>query len=370
MQTITFLLPNAADRPVGGYKVVYEYANRLVRDGYQVNIVYGVAGRPVRGLWLRMAYRTVRAFRWMKYRWFVNFRPDAWFQTDPKVRHILRYDFAKHRMPESDFYVATAWSTAPWVAQYPIEDRTRKLYFIQSFEDWATSKEEVIETWKLPLTKIVIAPWLKEIAEKLGEEAALIKNGFDMDRFRLTVPIEQKDALRVIMLWHDHPLKGCRDGLEALMMVHEKYPRLRATFFGVPSRPSDLPDWVDYYCRPLPEQLNELYNEAAVYIGPSHIEGFALTPAEAMLCGCAVCATDIGGYTVICHHEQTALLAPVGEPGAMADNVGRLIEHPEWRIRLATQANLNIRNYTWEIAYEKFKSMICSCGEKHTDTLD
>lgn len=37
---ITFLLPGIANRPIGGYKVVYEYANRLVNDGFAVNIIY------------------------------------------------------------------------------------------------------------------------------------------------------------------------------------------------------------------------------------------------------------------------------------------------------------------------------------------
>lgn len=40
MKSIVFLLPCSASKPVGGFKVVYEYANRLVRDGINVHIVY------------------------------------------------------------------------------------------------------------------------------------------------------------------------------------------------------------------------------------------------------------------------------------------------------------------------------------------
>ena len=39
---ITFILPRTGETPIGGFKVVYEYANRLVEDGYTVNIVYGI----------------------------------------------------------------------------------------------------------------------------------------------------------------------------------------------------------------------------------------------------------------------------------------------------------------------------------------
>ena len=36
---ITFLLPGPSKKPVGGYKIVYEYANCLINDNYDVNIV-------------------------------------------------------------------------------------------------------------------------------------------------------------------------------------------------------------------------------------------------------------------------------------------------------------------------------------------
>ena len=37
---IAFLLPRSGVTPIGGYKVVYEYANRLAADGYEVELVY------------------------------------------------------------------------------------------------------------------------------------------------------------------------------------------------------------------------------------------------------------------------------------------------------------------------------------------
>ena len=39
-KSINFLLPSGSLRPIGGFKVVFEYANRLIADGYNVNIVY------------------------------------------------------------------------------------------------------------------------------------------------------------------------------------------------------------------------------------------------------------------------------------------------------------------------------------------
>ena len=40
MKKICFVLPRYVRHPIGGYKIVYEYANRLVKDNYQVYILY------------------------------------------------------------------------------------------------------------------------------------------------------------------------------------------------------------------------------------------------------------------------------------------------------------------------------------------
>ena len=37
---IVFLLPEYYETPIGGYKVVFEYSNRLIAEDFQVTIVY------------------------------------------------------------------------------------------------------------------------------------------------------------------------------------------------------------------------------------------------------------------------------------------------------------------------------------------
>lgn len=38
--TIIFFLPGRDKYPIGGYKIVYEYANRFAAEGYPVSILY------------------------------------------------------------------------------------------------------------------------------------------------------------------------------------------------------------------------------------------------------------------------------------------------------------------------------------------
>lgn len=207
----------------------------------------------------------------------------------------------------------------------------------------------------MKLNKIVIAPWLADIAQKLNEKWILIENGFDQQKFYITTPIEKKDKYSITMLWHDHPLKACNIGLKAIMLVKQKYPELKARFFGVPSRPQDLPSWIYYTQTPSPTEHLQIYNLSGIFLGPSSKEGFCLTPPEAMLCGCAIVCTDIGGYTVVAKHEQTALLSPVGDYNSLAKNIIRLIEDDALRIKVAYNGLNLIKSYTWNNSYQKLK---------------
>lgn len=71
-----------------------------------------------------------------------------------------------------------------------------------------------------------------------------------------------------------------------------------------------------------------------------------------MLCGCAIVCTDIGGYTVVAKHEQTALLSPVGDYNSLAKNIIRLIEDDALRIKVAYNGLNLIKSYTWNNSYQ------------------
>lgn len=357
---VTFIMPRTGEIPIGGFKVVYEYANRLVKDGISVNIVYGIASRPISNRFIRLGYYFCRWFRWLKYKLFKEYKPNSWFDTDKRIKHILRYRLNPKAIPETTILVATSWVTAYWVNLYNKISPRNKAYLIQHFEDWHGSTEEVVSTWKMPLHKIVIAPWLKDIAKNMGEEAFLIENGFNQEEFYLTIPIKKKNKYLVTMLWHDNPFKACKVGLQTLMVVKKKIPQLKAHFFGVPERPKDLPEWIYYTQMPSHQEHLQIYNESSIFLGPSSKEGFCLTPPEAMLCGCAVVCTNIGGYTVVAKDNETALLAEVGDYNKLADNIIKLIEDDNLRFKIATAGLEFVKQYTWDNAYAKLKRILFS----------
>jgi glycosyltransferase involved in cell wall biosynthesis len=355
-RTVTFLLPGGGTYPVGGFRVAYEYANGLADRGWQVRIVHPciLSHEEIEAVRASSFLRTRRWLGYQRRRITGRYRPDTWFVMRPNVEMLCTKTLEARYLPSSDAWVATYWYTAKWAAPLP----GARLYLIQHLETWCGPEKEVMATWKLPFQKVVISRWLEDVARNLGEPSDYIPNGLNFGVFGMDVAPERRDPHTVSMLYHVSKWKGSAEGLSALHKVKAKVPHLKAIVFGVYPRPAGLPDWVEY-CQNSPQgKLREIYNQAAIFVSPSWTEGWPLPPAEALQCGAALVATDIGGHREYAQHEETALLCPTRDPDALAANILRLLENQELRLRLARQGHEYIQRFTWDRAVTGFESVL------------
>ncbi|WP_153306310.1 glycosyltransferase family 4 protein [Desulfatiglans anilini] len=350
---ITFLLPGSSGKPSGGARIVYEYANRLANRDNSVSIVHAPITRIDSSL--KMLIKAI--VRYPQRILDKSFRPDRWLQVDKKVRVFWVPCFYEHFIPDGDIVVATAWMTSEWISRYSPR-KGEKFYFIQHFEDWDTSKERVEKTWKLPLHKIVIAKWLRNIAKQLGQSVFYIPNALDFHHFFTEVPIHRRKPNRGAMLYHTHEFKGSNYGLEALEKVHRINQKLEMDFFGLPAPPKNLPPWITYHQNPSQVKLRNIYNRAAFFVAPSLSEGWPLPPAEALACGAALVATDIGGHKEYSIHGNTALLSPPKDTDALASNIVKLIDNNELRFRLVINGQKLLNQFTWEKSVTAFEQAL------------
>ncbi len=353
--TICFVLPHPADGPTGGYKVVYEYANRFAADGIKVHIVYSGSifwtKKPIR-------FKLSNCVRYVQHI-IQGYSGRKWFPLDRHVREHLTLSMNYRHVPKADVYVATSPYTAWYINEYPIEPK-RKFYLIQDYENWGPGLAEILEkTYHMQLNKIVISSWLQKLlSDRYNEESTLIQNGFDFSKFHITIPPSQKNKFNISALYHTMDRKRCGDTVAALMIVKNKLPQLTVSMFGVPQRPTELPEWFRYYQMPDVETHNRINNEAAIFVSASEIEGWGLTVGEAMICGQAVCCTDNDGHKEMAIHERTALLSPIRNPNALAMNVIRLLEDDSLRLSIAAEGYKFIKRFTWDDSYHKFKLLI------------
>lgn len=356
---ITFVLPGFPRKPVGGYRVAYEYANHLVRRGHRVAVVHPSwlpPGSHPPGGGITMGPR--RALDGLRN---LVLRPSiSWLEVDPRVRMIFAPWLTAAWAPDADAVVATWWATAKRVAAWPAA-KGRGYHLIQSFEDWGGPEERVISAWRLPLLKIVVSRWLLEKARQLGiepDQVTHIPNAVDHDVFRPPGPITDRGPSVALMV-SSQPLKGTTDAMAALERARRRFPQLTARAFGTDRRPRGMPGWIEYVCLPSPDELaSEVYGSASIFLSASHSEGWGLPGAEAMACGCALVSTDHGGVRDYARPDETALLSPPGDVAALADALEALLGDPERRISLARAAVEAIRSFTWDRSTDRLEKVL------------
>ena len=80
----------------------------------------------------------------------------------------------------------------------------------------------------------------------------------------------------------------------------------------------------------------------SIFIFPSLSEGSSLATLEAMAAGCAVVTTFDAGSPVI--NQQSGLIVPPRDPGAITTAVSALITTPAMRRNIAQAARSQIKN--------------------------
>jgi glycosyltransferase involved in cell wall biosynthesis len=351
---ITFIIPATAK--TGGIAVILEYYRQLTAMGHDVNLVYPLFPyrqilyhESLRPAW-RKAYLTLRHFQANVARYA---RSIPHFSEDIPVTPVLAVN--GRSIPDADAVIATAWPTAYSVARLPPE-KGRKFYFVQGYETWHGQEEKVDASYRLPLSIITIAPWLSELLrEKFGRDVTEIRNGVRLDKF---YPPAAKDfgRMSILTMAHAQELKGTQDAIEALAAVKERYPQLKIAMFGMCPRPPAPFDF-EYHRDPPYEKLLSLYQNAAIFISPSHKEGWHLPPMEAMACQCALVATNVGCVPAL-DNGKNLILVEAKNPASIADGVVRLLEDRTLAESVAAEGLKRVSEQEWPKAAQALVSAL------------
>ncbi|AXH00327.1 glycosyltransferase family 1 protein (plasmid) [Deinococcus wulumuqiensis] len=347
MFDFTFVLPGAGVEPVGGFKIVYEYANRLSLLGYKVSVVHS----PNIEFSLKPS-SIKRGLGYIKRSIDKSYIP-RWFElhSEVDVRWVPKLQ-AKY-LGNSKVFVATAWQTARSVAEAAGKD-AKGLYLIQDYETWSGSVQEVKATYAFELTNIAISRWLQEIVISTGNDCHYIPNALESKDFYITQSLEDRNPCNIGVLFHPRESKNFATSLEALKIVKQRHPMLRAKVFGATRPEYAFPEWVDFHFRPAKAELRELYNSCAIFLTASKTEGWGLTGCEALQCGCALVASNIPGHREYAIEGETALLFPALSPQTAASRIEELISDKILRTELSTKGNQLVNTFTWDRAINSF----------------
>jgi len=289
----------------------------------------------------------------------------GWLKAKPEVSHFDGCS-VDHRVlgrvrpagdtdvPDAEIILATYWKTAYLVRELS-PTKGAKAILIQGYEVRDGKSDPLLEaTWRMPIHKIVVSKWLLKLArERFGDEVVShVPNSVDLDQFN-AVPRLKQPMPTIGLMYSSSWFKGCRTSLAAVSRVAAKVPSLRLVCFGSerPGLGLRLPSYAEFHYQPSQERLKGLYAQCDVWLCGSNREGFSLPPLEAMACRCPVVCTRVGELIDFIEEGVNGYLVDVGDVGALADRVLRVLNAPKekWQ-RMSEAAYRTTTRYTWDDA--------------------
>ena len=202
--------------------------------------------------------------------------------------------------------------------------------------------------------------------QRLGADPGIIRtiyNGVDPADF---AQVENEPSIPTIS-WAGRidPIKDLHTLIRAFALVAQQRPEVRLRLFG--AAPAGAEGYLQS-CRDLAvelgvaeavgfegrvEQIRDAYAAGGVVVLSSISEGFPYTLIEAMTCGRACVATDVGGVSEAL--GDTGRLVPPRDPDAMAAACLELLGDADLRGRLGTEARERaLANFTVDRAIGTF----------------
>lgn len=343
---ICFVLPRYSRNPIGGHKIVYEYANRLCLKGYHIYILFLNDKTFVE-------HQIPKFIRPIASNLLTKIEP-KWFELNKKIvklSALSNKDLKK--LKTMNVCVATGVETVkPCETLFPL---AKKIYFIQGRETWVASEDYVNETYRKGFDNIVVSSWLKKIVDEYSlRPATLIRNPIDMNIYKQTVPNEKRKSHTIGLLYHNDENKGLRYSYQVLEKLKDKYNDLDVYMFGTTEPNQNFPAVKKFIKNATADDLVKLYNTVSVFICSSIFEGYGLTGMEAMACGATLVSSDYEAVHEYAVNNVNALLSPVGNVDMMVDNVTYLFENEQDRSRLSKDGIKSLEKFNWETAIDTF----------------
>lgn len=349
---VCFVLPKYQRHPIGGYKIVYEYANRLVEKGYDVCILH--MNSDIRSHYYRFPEIAIKILAEI----MTRIEP-RWFDLDQRVQkysNLTPRELQQAR--ESDVMVATSLGTVEYA--FELSNTARKIYLIQGYEAWnGFTDEQVFNSYRTDSVKIVISNWLKDIVDQYSPRpSVLIKNPIDLNQYRIKTPLLDRDRYSIGLLYHTMTVKGFPIARRVLKRLKNECPRLEVYMFGASVPDFKLPDWIHFTHNATREQTVEIYNRCRTFLCTSIKEGFGLTGYEAMACGCVLVSTEYEGVKEYAKDRYNAMLAPVNDVKTLTELVLTSMQDDIIADRLSRNGRESLREFSWDIAIDRFIAAI------------
>ncbi len=184
---------------------------------------------------------------------------------------------------------------------------------------------------------LTVSEHLRQRAIRLGaspERSRTVRNGCDTSAFHLAdraearaeLSVDDEAEIVVFVGWIAHT-KGLRELIEAVIRLRPAHPRLNLFCIGEGPLQGELEaraaeagasDRIQFLGRRSSTEVARWLAAANIFCLPSYAEGCPNSVVEALNCGRAVVATNVGGIPELVDNDSGILIEP-RDPSALAD---------------------------------------------------
>lgn len=338
---------------VGGIKLIFDYANRLTDLGHDIMVYYPIYPYNNKKGELDISYNLKRFYRLFKQLGHLrkNLRKFKEIKFRIKALPFINQYFIRN----ADICLATAWTTAYSVYNFP-EKKGKKFYFVQDYENWESNIYYVDKSYKLGLSIITTCKYLQNLLlERFNVHSTVIFIAIDSNLFFNNEKVLDKPK-RILFVYSGMERKNSKMAINVIRKIHSAYPYMLFESFGHIKFP-EMPEYIKFTQNPSDDEIREIYCRSDIFLGTSNVEGFALPPAEAISCKCAIVSTKVGAVAEYSQHMHSALHVNPGDEDAMYDSVRYLIENPNKWKEISMNGYADSQKYLncWKESVEKIE---------------
>ena len=209
--------------------------------------------------------------------------------------------------------------------------------------------------------RIAVSELARQVqVEHLGGDAVIIPNGVDVQFFARAAPLPgypRAGGTIGFIGRYDEPRKGMSVLLDALRLLVPARPDLQLLVAGGGDEKDlrdeagpELAGALRLLGRVSDEDKAAMLRSVDIYCAPNTGgESFGIILTGAMSAGTPVVASDLDAFRRVLDGGIAGVLARVGDPVALADALGRVLDDPGRRALLAAQGRRVVASYDWPV---------------------
>jgi phosphatidylinositol alpha-mannosyltransferase len=196
-------------------------------------------------------------------------------------------------------------------------------------------------------------------------DLVVIPNGLSVARFAGAVPLRWPAGRRIVWVHRLDRQKGFPVMAEAFRLVARERDDVFMTVAGdgadrgaVDRLPGSLRSRVIMLGRLRHDRVPSLLAGADVAVAAATgQESFGYSIVEAMAAGVPVVATDIEGYRQVVNAGDDALSVPPGDPEALAEAIGRVLDDQELAATMVEAGRRTASGFDWRVVTDRIEQV-------------